>query len=124
MIDYLHSATIYVEDIDAAIDFYVNTLGFEKTADIPMGESDRWVTVRPPGSVTALAIQPGRNRPQPGDQHNSGITFVTKDVDQTYEALAAKGVTFDGPPETMPWGDKATWFKDPDGNSFFFTASE
>lgn len=123
MIDYLHNATVWVQDVDAAIDYYVNTLGFEKTADTPMGDSDRWVTVRPLGSVAAVAIQPVRNRPHAGGggQGNSGITFISTDLDKTYQELSAKGVKFDGPPEAMPWGAKATFFSDPDGNSFFIT---
>jgi len=28
-------------------------------------------------------------------------------------------VTFKQPVEVMPWGDKATWFYDLDGNEFF-----
>jgi hypothetical protein len=38
--------------------------------------------------------------------------------------LSGRGVTFDGPPEQMPWGAKATWLNDPDGNSFFVTDTE
>ena len=123
MIDYLHNAAIFVQDVDAAIDFYVDTLGFEKTADIPMGESDRWVTVRPVGSVAALAIRPMGDAPGPRskDQGNSGISFVSKDLDKTYQELSAKGVAFDGAPQPMPWGGTATFFRDPDGNSFFIT---
>jgi catechol 2,3-dioxygenase-like lactoylglutathione lyase family enzyme len=120
LIDFLHSTSIFVRDVDAAIDHYVNTLGFELTSDVPMGEGERWVTVRPPGSVAALALQPARPQP-PAGQFNSGITWIARDLDATYQALAAKGVSFDGPPQTMPWGAKATWFTDPDGNNYFIT---
>ena len=34
-----------VTDQDRAIDFYVQNLGFEKTADTPFGNGDRWVEV-------------------------------------------------------------------------------
>jgi uncharacterized glyoxalase superfamily protein PhnB len=30
-----------------------------------------------------------------------------------------KGVRVKAAPETMPWGDRATWFSDPFGNEFF-----
>ena len=36
---------VTVADTDRAIDFYVDTLGFEKVVDIPMGEDMRWVEV-------------------------------------------------------------------------------
>jgi catechol 2,3-dioxygenase-like lactoylglutathione lyase family enzyme len=124
MIDYVHSATVNVRDLDAAIDFYVNTLGFEKTSDMPMPMPEdpgyRWVTVRPQGSTTMIALNKSSEAPRP-EQGNSGISFIAKDLDQTYQELTAKGVAFDSPPETMPWGAQAAWFSDPDGNSFFIT---
>jgi len=39
---------VTVADTDRAIDFYVNTLGFEKTVDVPMGDAGRWVEVALP----------------------------------------------------------------------------
>lgn len=45
---------------------------------------------------------------------------MVTDVDATYADLVAKGVTFTKPIEAMPWGAKATWLEDPDGNTFFF----
>jgi hypothetical protein len=39
---------IFVNDQDAALDFYTNKLGLEKTQDEPYGESGaRWITVSP-----------------------------------------------------------------------------
>lgn len=122
MIDYVHSASVNVRDLDAAIDYYVHTLGFEKIADtaMPMPEDPgyRWVTVRPQGSTTLIALNKSTAAPSP-EQGNTGISFIAKDLDQTYQELSGRGVKFDSPPETMPWGSKATWFSDPDGNSFF-----
>ena len=119
----VHIALV-VRDYDEAIDFYVNTLGFEKTADMAMpmpGDPDyRWVTVRPQGSTTMIALNKSAEATRP-EQGNSGITFIAKDLEQTHKELAAKGVAFDSPPETMAWGAKAAWFSDPDGNSFFIT---
>jgi len=37
-----------VSDQDKALDFYVNTLGFEKIDDQPMSETERWLEVAPP----------------------------------------------------------------------------
>ncbi|MFD9705271.1 VOC family protein [Lentzea sp. NPDC059081] len=49
----------------------------------------------------------------------SGITLITPDAEAEVAGLVAKGVTVKGEPETMPWGDRATWFSDPFGNEFF-----
>ena len=52
-------------------------------------------------------------------QHHSGITLSVEDLDGMYQTLSTNGVTFTQPPTQMPWGDKAAWMSDPDGNSFF-----
>ena len=45
---------IFVNDQDAALEFYTNKLGLEKVQDEPYGEGARWITVSPqnpgPGS--------------------------------------------------------------------------
>ena len=51
-----------VSDTDRAIDFYVGTLGFEKTVDAEMGGGYRWVEVKLPGTPTTVALAP----PPPG----------------------------------------------------------
>jgi catechol 2,3-dioxygenase-like lactoylglutathione lyase family enzyme len=130
VITYIHSTTIVVADQDRALDFYLNTLGWEKRIDATMGDGYRFITVAPPGGQAELvlggaerfSIPPGagitRGR---GMEGSSGITFAVDDVEGTYRTLSERGVQFSGPPEDMPWGDKATWLFDPDGNRFFFT---
>ncbi len=58
MFSRLHSATVVVEDQDAALDFYVNVFGGEKALDVPMGEEGRFITVVIPGAKTQLALSP------------------------------------------------------------------
>ena len=43
---------VTVVDTDRAIDFDVETLGFEKVVDVPMGDAMRWVEVALPGTAT------------------------------------------------------------------------
>ena len=43
---------VTVADTDRAIDFYVDSLGFEKVVDVPMGPGMRWVEVRLRGTPT------------------------------------------------------------------------
>nr|PZN66289.1 MAG: bleomycin resistance protein [Sphaerobacter thermophilus] len=120
MIAYVHSATIIVSDQEKALDFYVNTLGFEKVFDNQLDPNMRFVTVVPPGAQTQVALglpswyEDGR---KPGGY--TGISLITRDIDEAYKTLTERGVTFTKPPEMMPWGQRATWFSDPDGNEFF-----
>lgn len=123
MISYIHSTTVVVEDQEAALDFYVNKLGWEKTMDNQMSPTMRWLTVVPPGAQTQIALAHtswfGGNK-KPGGQ--TGISLVTPDIDATYATLTERGVHFTKPIEQMPWGDRATWFTDLEGNEFFLVS--
>jgi len=122
LINSIHSITVAVADQDKALDFYVNTLGWEKAMDSPMVPNMRWVTVAPPGAATQLAL--GHESWFSGEHAAArpgrvGISVIAPDIDATYATLVARGVKFKGPVEPMPWGAKATWFYDLDGNEFF-----
>lgn len=118
----IHSATVVVSDQDAAVDFYVNKLGWEKRLDNPMGEF-RFITVAPKGSPAELSL--GHQKMMQGDDlkpgMNLGISLVCDDVEAVHKELSAKGVSFPMPPTDMPWGGKGAHFQDQDGNTFFLT---
>jgi catechol 2,3-dioxygenase-like lactoylglutathione lyase family enzyme len=130
MITKIHSTTIVVSDQDISLDFYVNKLGWEKRIDNAMGPDHRFLTVAPVGSETELvlgqahiySVEPGAGvtNAEHGMGPQSGISLAVENFDETYRTLVDRGVRFAKPPEVMPWGDKATWLLDPDGNSFFF----
>ena len=48
--------SVGVSNQDKALDFYVNTLGFETVADQPMSETERWLEVAPPGAQTHIML--------------------------------------------------------------------
>ncbi|HZE07003.1 MAG TPA: VOC family protein [Solirubrobacteraceae bacterium] len=108
---------VTIADTDRAIDFYVDTLGFEKVVDVPMGPDMRWVEVALPGTATTIALAP----PPPGRQAGGGQTGIcldTTDIDADHAALAAAGVDVDA--EISRMGDPVPpmfWLRDPDGNS-------
>ena len=41
---------IPVDDQDRALAFYTEELGFEKRADLPFGDGNRWIEVAPPAA--------------------------------------------------------------------------
>jgi catechol 2,3-dioxygenase-like lactoylglutathione lyase family enzyme len=119
MISHIHSTTIVVADQDAALDFYVNTLGWEKALDNPVGPGERFLTVVPPGATTQLVLGlANASNPDTRGKY-SGISLIAPDIDATYETLTQRGVKFKQPVSVMPWGAKATWFYDLDGNEFY-----
>ncbi|MGH2549315.1 MAG: VOC family protein [Thermomicrobiales bacterium] len=120
MISHIHSTTVIVSDQDKALDFYVNTLGWEKVMDTEFGEGMRWLTVVPPGAQTQLVLGLAAwfdDVIKPGQW--GGISVVSPDIDATYDTLISRGVKFKSPVQAMPWGTKATWFYDLDDNEFF-----
>jgi catechol 2,3-dioxygenase-like lactoylglutathione lyase family enzyme len=108
---------VTISDTDRAIDFYVDTLGFEKVVDVPMGPDMRWVEVAIPGTPTTIALAP----PPPGRDaggSQTGICLDSSDVDADHAALKAAGVDVDE--DVMRYGAPVPpmfWFRDPDGNS-------
>jgi len=82
-----------VQDQDAAIAFYTNTLGFLLTADVPFGDGDRWVEVAPPGGGAAIALVPPQGEYQPG--RLTGIALTSPDPRADHAELTTKGVDVD-----------------------------
>jgi catechol 2,3-dioxygenase-like lactoylglutathione lyase family enzyme len=106
-----------VSDQDRAIEFYTDKLGFEKRADIPFGDGNRWVEVAPADAATSIALVPPREGEPIGiDTH---VGFSTQDADGDCASLLAQGVDADA--EVMRMGDPVPpmfFFRDPDGNRF------
>ena len=115
----LYSADVFVSDLDKAIDFYVNKLGFEKRVDAPFDEEGhRWVEVVPRGSDTPLILAHGFGHWSPEKVGGfSRLIFSVDDMASTFGILKAKGVTFEGEPDEFPYG-LYVQAQDPDGNTF------
>ena len=112
---------IPVSDVDAAIDFYVGKLGFEKRVDVPFGGSYRWVEVAPEGGDTTVALAPPPEGTASGNRE-TGIAFQTADADALHAELRDAGVDVDA--EVSHMGDPVPpmfWLRDPEGNTLMVT---
>jgi catechol 2,3-dioxygenase-like lactoylglutathione lyase family enzyme len=122
-INQIGTVVVPVTDQDRAIEFYVDTLGFEKRTDVPFGNGYRWVEVAPADALTTIAIAP----PPPGKPTGNvetGIALNTDDIDADHADLKARGVDVD--PEVSRMGDPVPpmfWFRDLDGNSLLVVES-
>jgi catechol 2,3-dioxygenase-like lactoylglutathione lyase family enzyme len=112
--------SVPVTDQDRSKAFYVDTLGFELVADVPMGPDRRWVQVRPPSADTSITLVTWFDTMPPGS--TKGIVVETDDLEGDVAALAGRGVRFDGGIEQAPWGRFVT-FDDPDGNGIVLQAT-
>lgn len=98
-------ASVMVDDQDKALAFYTDVLGFEKMADIPMGEF-RWLTVVSPDGVAGmelvlepLAFAPARTYQKALFEAGIPATAVmTEDIHADYDRLRQRGVSFRGEP--------------------------
>ncbi|MFD0727596.1 VOC family protein [Lysobacter brunescens] len=114
--------TLVVDDYDAAIAFYVGTLGFELREDAPRGAGKRWVVVAPPGAETGILLARADGESQCariGDQAGGRVGFFlqTDDFHRDHVAMTAAGVHFLESPRTEAYGIVAV-FEDPYGNKW------
>jgi catechol 2,3-dioxygenase-like lactoylglutathione lyase family enzyme len=110
-----------VSDQDAAIEFFVAKLGFEKRADTPYGKGERWVEVAPAGAATTLALVPPREGAATGIE--TRVAFASADIDADHASLRDRGVDVDD--AVMRMGDPIPpmfFFRDPDGNNYLLVA--
>ena len=117
-ISQLANVIIPVADQDRMLDFYTETLGLEKRADVPMGDEHegRWIEVAPSGAETPIALCPPGPKGESGGK-DTGITLQTDDVDAYHAQLTESGVDVDG--EVSRMGEPVPplfWFRDPEGN--------
>jgi len=73
------------------------------------------------GTVTFVIMLGGKKGRKEGAPN---IYFAVENVDDEYEKLKEKGVTFVEPPKKQYWGGYAALFADPDENLFYLTQTE
>ena len=113
---YISTVTLLVKDLNRAIDFYTQKLGWEKTMDAPMGDGTRWVTVAPHNAQAAFYLaQRLPDRPDAKAGGSSGVILEVEDVYETQKEFAKKQIELTEAPRTEPWGGWAM-FKDSEGN--------
>lgn len=101
--------SVFITDIDAALAFYTEVLGFVKKQDIPMGDT-RFVTVVSPEEPdgTELILEPNGEHPATKVYkkalYDEGIpltAFEVEDIDDEFGRLKRLGVAFKGDPQPM-----------------------
>ena len=116
-VEKINTVVIPVGDQDRQVEFYVEKLGFEKRADVPVGNGYRWVEVGLGDSETTIALSPPPEG-RPTGNRETGISLYAKDIDSLHAELKADGVDVD--PEISRMGDPVPplfWLRDPEGNT-------
>ena len=131
----VHHVAISVRDIDRAVQFYTDVMGFEVDFDNdhrcgePLGNvvglkdvDVRIVMLKGYGLRVELFkyYNPAGRDLGPKRQCDFGLThfaFSVKGIHSVYERLLNKGVEFNCPPQNLRPGVWATYFHDPEGNT-------
>jgi catechol 2,3-dioxygenase-like lactoylglutathione lyase family enzyme len=108
------NATVYVGDMNRAVRFYVETLGFK----LAERHGDYWASIDA-GDGFMLGLHPkSEKQPAPGTPGSVQIGFlVQQPIDDVVAVLSNRGVVFDGPVRSD--GVKIASFRDPDGTSLY-----
>ena len=102
----LKLSSIFVEDQNKALKFYTEILGFEKKADVPVGEH-AWLTVGHKKSEFELLLEPNVHPAAKSFQkaiYKDGIRsnmFYVDDLNEEFERLTILGVKFKSEPTKM-----------------------
>jgi catechol 2,3-dioxygenase-like lactoylglutathione lyase family enzyme len=117
---------VFCTDLDAALAFYTQRLGFEVGQDVPMGPEMRWLTVHAPGDEHHELLLAAIDHHIPPADRQAMSEIVAKgdlavflqvdDLDKTFESLRGAGAEILQEPVDQPYGVRDAAVRDPSGN--------
>lgn len=117
------TAVLYVDQIEPCVQFWVERLGFEKTAEVPDGDRLGFVILQKDGveiMYQSLASAE-KDAPALANEISGGRTFLYIEVDKLDEVITAmKGANLVLPLRTTFYGAKEIGVKDPAGHIVVF----
>jgi len=110
------SIRIITEDLDGMVAFYERVTGTAARRPAPV-----FAEIVTGGAVLALGTPAtvgmlGEAAPTAASNGSVIVEFLVEDVDAAFERLREGLDDVVLPPSTMPWGNRSTLFRDPDGN--------
>jgi predicted enzyme related to lactoylglutathione lyase len=114
--------SIYVDNQDKALRFYIDVLGFAKKTDFSQGPY-RWLTVASPEEPEGTELQLALNNNPAAQtyqqaifkQNQPAMMFFTDDIKRDYERIKGRGADFTMPPTDVT-GSTIAMLKDTCGN--------
>src|SRR6478735_8978035 len=112
----IHQTFLPLDDPEAALTFYRDTVGFEVRMDVGYG-GRRWITIGPAGQPdTSVVLYPPSATPGITDEEKrtiaemmakgtyATIILATHDLDATFDRLQAAGAEVVQEPADQPYG--------------------
>ncbi|MDN5727287.1 MAG: VOC family protein [Propionibacteriales bacterium] len=127
----LNHCFLTVDDFEAALAFYRDTVGLEVKTDATMGDF-RWLTLAGAGQDVEIGLQSMPPYPDVSDADTEALRgllakgllgaliFRTDDLDATFERVRAAGYEVLQEPFEQPYGVRDCAFRDPAGNMVRF----
>lgn len=109
-------AMVYVRDVDRALGFYCDRLGFRLIEEYRHSGQAAYARLRAPRGTSTLAlhlVERGQSLPQ---KEGIRLYFEVAHLERFCKSLADAGVKFSRMPRVMPWGWKHAYLHDPDGH--------
>jgi predicted enzyme related to lactoylglutathione lyase len=110
------STRIITADVNRLVEFY------EVVTQVPAVWGNE-LFAEIPTPIGTLAVGSDKTVPlfgvgsaEPAANRSAILEFIVEDVDAEYERLREHVDEFVTEPTTMPWGNRALLFRDPDGN--------
>jgi predicted enzyme related to lactoylglutathione lyase len=112
----LASIRIITHDVDRLARFYEAVTGTVAARPAPVFAEFRTATGTLAIANTATVAMLGDHAPKPGSNDTIIIEYLVTDVDAEFTRLQDVLEDIVLEPTTMPWGNRSTLFRDPDGN--------
>ena len=117
-------AMVYTKDVDRALGFYCNLLGFKLIEDFRHEGRAVYARLRAPGGEGTIALhltEPDAKMASEGVR----LYFEIRELQAFCDKLKAKGFYITQMPRMMPWGWMHAYLNDPDGHEIsLFWAGE
>jgi catechol 2,3-dioxygenase-like lactoylglutathione lyase family enzyme len=110
------SIRIITDDVARLVDFYELVTRTEAVRPAPVFAEIRGSGATLAIGATATVQMLGAAAPVPHAAGSIIIEFLVDDVDREFERLRPHLTDVVLEPRTMPWGNRSTLFRDPDGN--------
>jgi len=110
------SIRIITDDLDRLVSFYELVTDVAANRPAPVFAEFRTATGTLAIATPATVAMLGDGAPRPGSNASVIIEFLVPDVDAEFDRIKSSLAEIVLEPTTMPWGNRSTMFRDPDGN--------
>jgi predicted enzyme related to lactoylglutathione lyase len=113
------STRIITADVNRLVDFY------EMVTEVPaVWGNELFAEIPTPAGTLAIGSDKtvplfGAGSAEPAANRSAILEFIVEDVDAEYQRLRHRVGEVVTEPTTMPWGNRALLFRDPDGVNLF-----